>query len=345
MKKEIFIIFLFLFHTIFYTSCVKKETPSLPEDFTIPIFCYHHVHPYMKNNINTKPWMFERHLKFFKNQGYETILSKDIEKFKYNWRKNILGKNKRPIIITFDDGNRSVYKYAFPIMKKYNFKGIIFLISNMVRSGQTRNYLCKKEIKELIKNGWEIASHSCSHLFMHKCSINKLIEEISQSRLKLEQMFDVNVLSFAYPYGIFNEHILGTARVYYKYGFTIHEGNNHSLADFYKLQRHLVLRSTMVGDLKKMITAKRINAKVKTKVTIRRLCVIVEIPDDLKVYNLKIYFNYKRNQNYIIKGNKIIFKTWNFSDFNYFILYFQDIKKNNYCLMKLIYIDYKTDVY
>jgi peptidoglycan/xylan/chitin deacetylase (PgdA/CDA1 family) len=66
---------------------------------------------------------FEKYIKFLSDNG-EAITLNDI------FDKNQKFRNK--YIITFDDGFYNNYKYALPIMKKYNVPHIIYLTSNYV---------------------------------------------------------------------------------------------------------------------------------------------------------------------------------------------------------------------
>ena len=67
----------------------------------------------------------------------------------------------KPIVITFDDGNRNIYDNAFPIMKEYNFPGVFYIVGNRVNSGT--NITHAPELKEMVDAGWEIGSHSYTH--------------------------------------------------------------------------------------------------------------------------------------------------------------------------------------
>ena len=64
------------------------------------------------------------------------------------------------IVITFDDGYRDNYENAFPIMRKFGFKGVIFLIGEKVGS---KDFLMKDQINEMSGAGFEFGSHTLSH--------------------------------------------------------------------------------------------------------------------------------------------------------------------------------------
>ena len=79
------------------------------------------VRNYNFKHINQK--IFEKYIRFLANNG-EAITLNDI------FGKNLKFRNK--YIITFDDGFYNNYKYALPILKKYNVPHIIYLTTNYV---------------------------------------------------------------------------------------------------------------------------------------------------------------------------------------------------------------------
>ena len=79
------------------------------------------VRNYNFKHINQK--IFEKYIRFLSNNG-EAITLNDI------FGKNLKFRNK--YIITFDDGFYNNYKYALPILKKYNIPHIIYLTTNYV---------------------------------------------------------------------------------------------------------------------------------------------------------------------------------------------------------------------
>lgn len=209
--------------TILFCACL----PQFPIDpDPVPILCYHNINPIMHNEFNIHPKKFEEQVKYFKDSGYTSILTKDINT-----------RPKRSVMFTFDDGKHSVYKYAFPILEKYGFKGIVFLIVNDIG-----NYLFmnKTEIESLIKNGWEIGSHTINHPNLCRISKDNLVHQLEDSKKILEEIFYVNIQSIAYPYGAVNQTVINECKNYYKYAFTIIKGNE-IFVDKLVLKRYMIL--------------------------------------------------------------------------------------------------------
>jgi peptidoglycan/xylan/chitin deacetylase (PgdA/CDA1 family) len=66
------------------------------------------------------------------------------------------------VTLVFDDGLESVYQYAFPILSKLGLPATVGVIANRVNVGD-QDFMDEKQLRELQKGGWEIASHSLTH--------------------------------------------------------------------------------------------------------------------------------------------------------------------------------------
>jgi peptidoglycan/xylan/chitin deacetylase (PgdA/CDA1 family) len=171
-----------------------------PGEITVPVLLYHHVHPNTNSTLyNVPPAQFEEQMKALADWGYTTITISEL----------VTAINKgaplppRPIVITFDDGNYSVYEYAFPIMEKNGFVGVNYLVVNWV---DAEGYLGKSEIDEMYAAGWEVGSHSYSHADLH-LDHNVAFFEMRHSMIDLAALIEQPVRTFAYPFGSFDEYL------------------------------------------------------------------------------------------------------------------------------------------
>lgn len=176
-------------------------TPTLgtvwqgPDSVTLPILLYHHVAPPKDNSkYYTAPENFEAQMRLLKRWGYETIsldlLVKAI--------KEGADLPARPVIITFDDGQTSVYETAFPIMRRYGFTGVVYVVGSYV---DAETFMTAEQIKELAAAGWEVGSHGMKHKDLTHLKPEEQKYEIQYSRKLLEEKLGVPVKSFAYPFG------------------------------------------------------------------------------------------------------------------------------------------------
>ena len=63
--------------------------------------------------------------------------------------------------ITIDDGYRSVYDLAYPILKKHNFTATLFIYTDFVDNSP--NALTWEQLRELAQAGFEVEAHTITH--------------------------------------------------------------------------------------------------------------------------------------------------------------------------------------
>lgn len=130
------------------------------------------------------------------------------------WRRGEDDIPDRSVLLTFDDGWRSVYEEAFPILREFGYPFTIYLYQDFVDIGGAS--MTKGEILEMMENGATLGSHSVSHPYPQavRAVVNRnepaalagfLEREMKQSRAFLEEQFKVPVTTYAYPGGFYND--------------------------------------------------------------------------------------------------------------------------------------------
>lgn len=168
-----------------------------PNEVSVPILLYHHIAVHQSvSTYYIPPDRFEEQMSLLQQWGYTTISVELLVKA----IKEGAELPAKPIILTFDDGTESTYSTALPIMRKYNFTGVAYIVYNYIGAN---GYLNADQIYDLYASGWEIGSHSLSHADLSKYP-NKQKDEIVESRKRLQSLLGIPILSFAYPYGTYN---------------------------------------------------------------------------------------------------------------------------------------------
>ncbi len=169
-----------------------------PDSVVVPILLYHRiaVSP-IGSQYYVPPEKFEAQMKLLHDWEY-TVIPVELLVRAIQQGAEL---PPRPIIITFDDGDLSVYTAAFPIMQKYGLTGVVYIVGNYMN---TEGYMSAEQIKELAAAGWEVGSHSRSHRELPKLPPAVQREEIVQARQDLQEATGAPVLTFAYPYGLMN---------------------------------------------------------------------------------------------------------------------------------------------
>ena len=215
--KKLLIIFLII---IFILLCIfgyKEYKYNKRANIKVPILLYHNfvttvpdTDPDNFNYINT-PASFEENIKTLLDNGYTIISMKDLA----NADSGKTNLPDKPIIITFDDGYYSNYEYIYPILKKYNVKASIFIITNKI--GQEIDgikYLSWDNCLEMQNSGLvEIFSHSTKHVFYDKLPIRELRDDVIESYKLIEEHLGKQDLKvFAYPYGAYTNETVRTLK-------------------------------------------------------------------------------------------------------------------------------------
>ena len=179
IKKKVIIVILIAICVISCSFYIFKHYKnSKKEDIKIPILLYHdfvttvpNSDPDNFNYINT-PESFEENIKTLLENNYTIISMKELADAN-NGKAKLPNK---PIVITFDDGYYSNYEYIYPIIKKYNVKVSIFIITDKVgKEIDGIKYLGWAECIEMQNSGLvEIFSHSKRHVFMTNYLYEKL---------------------------------------------------------------------------------------------------------------------------------------------------------------------------
>ncbi len=112
---------LFITSLFCVSFCLHENNSSnKSESIKLPVIMYHLIlkNPGSKNRFIVSEKIFENDLKYIKNNGFTTILVKDL----INYTENKKELPEKPILLTFDDGAYNNYLYAFPLAQKYNAK-------------------------------------------------------------------------------------------------------------------------------------------------------------------------------------------------------------------------------
>jgi len=106
----------------------------------IPVLMYHHVNV-VGRHIGVTPEYFENQMRYLKRHGYRGLSSEEFSAvIRGEQPPDIIEDAKRlkPVVITFDDGWLDNWVFAFPILKKYGMKAIIFVMTKYVAEGGVR---------------------------------------------------------------------------------------------------------------------------------------------------------------------------------------------------------------
>lgn len=204
-----------------YAVSRSQNADCETDSIDLPVIMYHMVvkNPKSKNQFIISESTFEQDLQYIQNNGYTTILVKDLIDYVEN-KKELPPK---PILLTFDDGAYNNYLYAFPLAKKYNAKFVFSPIafeaekySKIQDENPNYSHANWNEIREMSESGLvEIQNHTYN---MHSSKFPRigctkkagesdesykktLSEDIAKSQSLIENATGKKPTAFFYPFG------------------------------------------------------------------------------------------------------------------------------------------------
>lgn len=173
--------------------------------FYAPILAYHHIaYRRPQNSYFVSPEIFDEQMKWLKDNNYQVISFDDF----YQAASGRGKLPKKPIVLTFDDGNRDQYLNAFPVLKKYGFTATFFIISKSVGKGG----ITWDELRELQAAGNIIGSHTVNHDDLATLSPEQLNYELRESQNILEKNLDTKIKYLCYPGGSYDVDVIAAAK-------------------------------------------------------------------------------------------------------------------------------------
>jgi peptidoglycan/xylan/chitin deacetylase (PgdA/CDA1 family) len=210
----------------------KITKPVVDQTAQVIIFCYHRLVDKIRYpGTEITPAAFEAQMNELKDRGITVISMQDL----LAWKRGEKNIPPRCAIITFDDGWKSQYEVAWPIMKKYGYPFTMFLYTEGVRGGSLGGgeAITWEQLADMRDNGVDIEAHSATHQDLReghtimlastggKRTKTKLTgaqyeqwmqNEVVGSKQLLEQRLGIKVNCFAVPFGNYNEHVKEIAR-------------------------------------------------------------------------------------------------------------------------------------
>ncbi|MCK4326712.1 polysaccharide deacetylase family protein [bacterium] len=212
----------------------------------IPVFMYHKVSPNRgrkAEKLRVTPEKFDQQMRYLFAHGYRTISASQLLDFCREKRT----LPERRIIISLDDGYEDNFLYAFPILKKYGFRAIIFLVTNCIGSDSCwdekgpERLLNWAQIEEMRQAGMEFGSHSHTHRILPSLPEEEMRLEVERSKSVLESKLSKSVEFFSYPWGKLNEEVKEIVEgCGYRGAFSTLPGKNRVGEDSFALRRILI---------------------------------------------------------------------------------------------------------
>ena len=210
----------------------KITKPVVDQTAQVLIFCYHRLVDKIRYpGTEITPAAFEAEMKELKDRGITVISMQDL----LAWKRGEKSIPPRSAVVSFDDGWKSQYEVAWPIMKKLGYTFTMFIYTEGVRGGLFGGgeAITWEQLADMRDNGIDIQAHSATHQDLregHPVTVRQpdgkkerkklsgpeyeqfLQNELVGCKQLLEQRLGIKVNCFAVPYGFYNEHVKEIAR-------------------------------------------------------------------------------------------------------------------------------------
>lgn len=205
-----------------------------------PILTFHAIDD-RRSVISFSPAIFNRAMTKLHAAGYRTLPL--LEAAALISRREALPE--RTFAITFDDGYRSVYDHAVPILRQFGMTATVFLTVGKRRlvdlasrlELNARPMLSWREIIEMQDSGITFGAHTLTHPDLAVLHSDKAEEEICQSKAIIEDMLGTPVRSFAYPFGSYSSSTVEIVRRCFDCACSANLGYISGQSDVFTLER------------------------------------------------------------------------------------------------------------
>jgi peptidoglycan/xylan/chitin deacetylase (PgdA/CDA1 family) len=169
-----------------------------------------------------------------------------------SWLEGAETDLRRPVLLTFDDGLVNLHARALPVLAEEGVPALVFVVAGQV-GGRTawepnpahrdNPLLTWEQLIEMQAAGVAIGSHTLTHPHLTDLPPEQVVEELRESKRRLENGLGTAVETLAYPYGDFNAQAeLAAREAGYRAGFSTRLGLNTPETDRLALRRVNVRR-------------------------------------------------------------------------------------------------------
>lgn len=221
------------------SSFATPDANAQTRHVRLPILMYHYVEPWpgaadeVRKSLTVPPEAFATHMQYLADQGYVTVSLYDLLEALSNEKP----LPPKAVVLTFDDGYRSLMDYALPVMQRYGFTGTVFVATEL-SDRELPAYLTWSQIKRLFTLGWRVEPITKTHTALGGQSRDKQVYEMLGSIETVEANLGVRPRFFAYPMGRYDDVTLQLAREMHLWGaVTTSGGRLHAYDDRFTWSR------------------------------------------------------------------------------------------------------------
>ena len=224
MKIPALVLAALLIHTLGFAQAAQPQTqrsrliPPEPRDgegtatTVVPILIYHSIRPYIESDTAgmrryiATPQALDEELGWLRQNGYASISFDDL----VNHVQTGAALPPKPVILSFDDDWENQYRYALPLLKKYDYSATFYIWVVVVGM---KHHMTWDEIRELAQDGMRLGCHTFTHPYLTRVQDGARLErEIVKAKKIIEDHTGVSVTTLAYPFGQYDARIVAAVK-------------------------------------------------------------------------------------------------------------------------------------
>ena len=182
----------------------------------VPILLYHRFGPLASDSMTVTTDTFKSELKYLSDNGYKVIPLGELVDYYLARRKS---PPPRSVVITVDDGHKSVYTDMLPLVKKYQIPVTLFIYPSAISNASYA--MTWSQLRELKETGlFDFQSHTYWHPNFKKDKARlkpaeyetSVVMQLKKSKERLEKEFSARVNMLAWPFGIYDDDLIRKAK-------------------------------------------------------------------------------------------------------------------------------------
>lgn len=196
---------------ILLALCCGGNALAAEEQVSVPILAYHRFGPTVADSMTVTTKVFEAQLQWLKDHQYTVIPLRTLVNY-------LKGEGPAPppksVVITVDDGHKTVWTEMLPLVRKYNIPVTLFIYPSCISNASYA--MTYQQLQELQQTGlFDIQGHTFWHPNFKRdkkklkpAEYQKLMEtQLQKSKAVLEKKMATKVDLLAWPFGIYDEEL------------------------------------------------------------------------------------------------------------------------------------------
>jgi peptidoglycan/xylan/chitin deacetylase (PgdA/CDA1 family) len=223
--------------------------PGKPGAAAVPVLMYHVIAPPPSGapfpGLYVAPAEFAAQMQALKAAGWHAVT---LDQLRAYWIRGVALGPGRPVVITFDNGYRSHYTEALPVLQRFGWVAD----ENIQLGGlpPSQGGLTDAQVRGLIAAGWELDTQGISHADLVQLDAGQLRYQVASARQILRRRYRVPVNWFCYPSGHYDSTVIASVQAAgYVGSTTVSPGWAAPGADLFRLPRLRVLGGTSADAL------------------------------------------------------------------------------------------------